>query len=356
MQRIVIIGAGVIGAAIAYHLRGRAQVCVIDRAGPGAGASSKGFGWINASFAETPDYFALRRAAIEAHRDLGLAATRWGGSLWWEEEGAAFDAQAGHLAALGYPVEILGRNAFAAREPEVAGPPERCLLAPAEGATDGAAFARDLLAASGATLIAGAAVTGLAEVKGRVSGVLTENGVLPADAVILAAGAATPGLLAPFGIDVPVVAKPGLILHTAPVPPVLRHLILAPDIHFRQDADGRIVAGEIFSGDGPGAARITEDPEGLAADVMARLVARLPGVPLRMERLMLGRRPVPADGMPLVGPVPGLPGAWIAVMHSGVTLAPIIGRLVADEVAGQGAAPLLAPFRPERLGVGRAAV
>ncbi len=348
MQHIVIIGAGVVGAAIAYHLRGRAIVTVIESHGVAAGASSKGFGWIYASFSETPAYHALRRAAMAAHVDLNLPETRWGGSLWWEAEGAAFDAQVSVLRGMNYPVQVLDRPAFVALEPDIARPPDRCLLAPAEGATDGAAFARALLAASGAVVMPGQAAR-LTYKAGRVTGVRCTDVQMAADAVVIAAGAGSVDLLAPLDLTLPITAKPGLILYTNPAPPILNHLILAPGIHFRQATDGRIVAGEIFSGDGPGAARITTDPQGLAEEMMVQLRARLPKTDLRLETIMLGRRPLPTDGMPLIGPVPGYAGAHLAVMHSGVTLAPLVGRLLADEILGQGDALLLADFRPSRL-------
>ncbi len=352
---IIILGAGVIGASLAFHLAPHARVTVIDSHGPAAGASAKGFGWINASFAETPAYFRLRLAAIAAHHALAAQIgplALWGGALWWEESGPAFDAHANQMSNLGYPVDVLDAAAFSLREPHVANPPDRCLLAHAEGAVDGGALTRLLLdhaARIGATLRLGASATGLILTGGRVTGAQTDNGPMQADHVIIATGAGAVPLLAAHGIALPLGTQPGLILHTAPVDTVIRHLILAPDIHFRQANDGRLIAGEIFSGDGPNAHRITTDPEGLAMDVLARLQARLSATGLRLDRLMLGRRPVPQDGMPFAGPVPGLPGATLAVMHSGVTLAPIIGKLLAAEVLGQGASDLLAAFRPSRL-------
>jgi glycine/D-amino acid oxidase-like deaminating enzyme len=57
---------------------------------------------------------------------------------------------------------------------------------------------------------------------------------------------------------------------------------------------------------------------------------------------------MPADRLPIVGPVPGLDGLYLAVTHSGVTLAPVLGRLIADEIATGDQAWLLAPFRPAR--------
>ena len=68
-----------------------------------------------------------------------------------------------------------------------------------------------------------------------------------------------------------------------------------------------------------------------------------------IERVIIGHRPVPADEHPVVGELPGLPGVYAAVMHSGVTLAPGIAQLLADEILDGEEAALLETFRPARL-------
>jgi glycine/D-amino acid oxidase-like deaminating enzyme len=75
-----------------------------------------------------------------------------------------------------------------------------------------------------------------------------------------------------------------------------------------------------------------------------------------LERVTVGWRPMPADRLPLVGPLPGLPGVYLAVAHRGVTVAPALGRLVAREVAGGPPEPLLDAFRPGRFAARAAAV
>jgi glycine/D-amino acid oxidase-like deaminating enzyme len=59
-------------------------------------------------------------------------------------------------------------------------------------------------------------------------------------------------------------------------------------------------------------------------------------------------RPVPLDGLPVVGSVPGVQGAFAAVMHSGVTLGPLVGQLLASEILKGVQSSLLTPFRPAR--------
>jgi glycine/D-amino acid oxidase-like deaminating enzyme len=61
-----------------------------------------------------------------------------------------------------------------------------------------------------------------------------------------------------------------------------------------------------------------------------------------------GLRPVPADGHSCVGALPEIPGYYEAVTHSGVTLGPLVGRLLAREILTGEVDPLIAPFRPDR--------
>ncbi|MBI1416732.1 MAG: FAD-dependent oxidoreductase [Limimaricola sp.] len=357
-QKVVVVGAGIVGASFAWHLaQAGAAVTVIEAAGIASAATEKSFGWINASFSETPAYFALRMAGIEAWREMGdalgpEAGLRWGGSLWWEEAGDALETQAAALRDLNYDMEVVGKNRVMAMVPGLAQAPDAAIHVRCEGAVDMAAATRRMLDGAvgmGAKVLVGVALQGVEAPGGRARAALTSHGRIEADAVVLATGAASGAVLAALDFGLPMDNKRGMILHTAPTAPLLEPIVLAPGVHVRQATDGHLVVGEIFSGDGPGAARLATDPAGLAAEVMARLAALLPATRgLALERVMLGTRPVPGDGFPAVGPVPGIDGLYLATMHSGITLAPVIGQLGAAEVMGGPDAALLAPYRPAR--------
>lgn len=354
-QRVIIIGAGIIGASAAYALvKAGAEVVVVDRAAAASGATAKSFGWINAAFAETEAYFRLRLAAMQAWRDLDIpmaAPVRWKGALGCEVEGAALSAQATELRARGYPVETMGRAGFAALEPEVADPPAEAMLWSAEGAVDPAAATEALLSAAatlGAERLFGCEVQGFLRDGTRVVGVETSFGPLRADNVVVAAGIAGEGLVASLGVRLPMESKVGLIVQTMPVRRAVEHIILTPEIHFRQEDDGRLIAGEIFSGGGAHEGMIARDPRGLAAMILDKLRARLPAVEgIALGSLMLGLRPTPVDGLPVVGAARGVEGLYLAAMHSGITLGPLVGELIAAEVMGQHS-DLLTEFRPDR--------
>jgi glycine/D-amino acid oxidase-like deaminating enzyme len=88
----------------------------------------------------------------------------------------------------------------------------------------------------------------------------------------------------------------------------------------------------------------------VAQDLLDRAQAVLPVVRgARIEGVRLGWRPMPADGLSAVGPVSGLAGYYLAFTHSGVTLGPVLGRMVCDEILTGQPRPELAPFRPDRL-------
>lgn len=355
MQRIIVTGAGVIGAAIAFRLaQGGARVTVVEATAPAAQASGKSFGWINASFFADAHHFALRHAAIEAHRrleaDLGPTGAEWPGCLWWDRDGAAFDAQAETLTALGYPLREVSRAEFARLEPAVADPPDRSLLFPAEGAVDLADLTGRLLAAAvrhGAQVICGCPCLGFVTTAGRVTGLRLPQGDLPADQVVLATGTATEALLAGLDIRLPMLPRPGLLLRTQAVPRVLTHILASPEIEIRQDAAGHIHAPAAAAHQADSTPRLAERPDLLADAGLARLRALLPGPDLRWDRATLAWRPVPGDGLPAVGPA-GIAGLYVATLHSGATLAPLIGQLVAQEMLEGRPAPLLAPYRPAR--------
>lgn len=224
-MKILIIGAGVIGASIAFQLARRGhQVTVLDSTGIAAGASGRSFGWINASYALSPAHFRLRLAGMAAHRRLDEALpsspTRWPGCLWFEEQGEAQRHFAEGLQSQGYKVEHWDQPRIRKTLPHVGETPETALYLPSEGAVDPADLARRLLQDTGAQLWRGVAARDLVEEQGKVIGVQTDQGRVHADHVILAAGTGAPDLLAPLGIKLPMLSRPGLILKTPPLPPL----------------------------------------------------------------------------------------------------------------------------------------
>lgn len=355
MQHTLIIGAGIIGASLAVRLaRAGDRVTVLDAGPASGGATGASFGWINASYFLNRDHFLMREDSIAAwHRleaETGPLPIRWSGCLWWEEQGAAFDTYHATLAELGYPAEPLDRSTFSQLEPAIATPPEQALRLPDEGAADAAQVAQVLLARAvdhGAAVFTGVAVLGIEPRGSGPCRVLTAQGPLEADRVVIAAGTGARDLLAPLGIDLPMLRRPGVMVTTRPVAPLVSHVLVAPGQELRQLADGRILAPTSANHQDDDTSDIVEPLAGLAEQTMARLRALLPGADLQLETTSLAMRPVPGDGLPVVGPA-GAEGVYACVMHSGVTLAAAVSELVLRELAGEGAQNRLGPYRIDR--------
>ncbi len=352
--KVLVVGSGIVGASIALSCQNLgADVVVLEQGKLGGVASGNSFGWINASFASSHAYFELRDAAVNTFQQLStqidlIDCVTWQGTLWWEASGPDLKKHFANLRDRGYPAKFLNKNEIKVLEPQLKDIPEEGILTPLEGAGQADKVSLAMLArltAGGGRVVSGCAVTAVDFSSGRVSGVQTTVGDIACDLVVIATGAAAQhGLL---GVDwaLPMQNKKGVILQTQPVPHLINHIIMTNDVHFKQNLDGSLTAGEIFNGD------LDEGnvPLDLAADVMSRLQKKFYGIPkLNLIDVKIGSRPVPIDGFPVVGNIPEHEGVFVAVMHSGVTLAPLVGQLLASEMLQISESTLLATFRPNR--------
>jgi glycine/D-amino acid oxidase-like deaminating enzyme len=352
--QIVVVGAGIIGASIAWHLaKAGARVTVVDAGEAGVVATAASFAWINASWGNPEQYFRLRIRAMAEWRRLAAAVPgiplAWTGGLCWDLPSAELETYAREHGSWGYGIRRVDRAEAARIEPNLADPPDFALHVAEEGAVEPRTAALRLLADAerlGARLVLRTPVTGLIRNADRIAGIETAEGQLIADEVVLAAGVGTPRLAATVGIDVPLATPPGLLVHSRPHARLLNGLVIGPAVNMRQTAEGRIVAGWDFGGADPGA-----DPDATARALFAKTKAMLRGADeLALEFHTLGYRPIPADGFPIVGRADGRSGLYLAVMHSGITLAAAVGRFAAEELLTSRRDPLLAPYGLSRFG------
>lgn len=354
-QTTIVIGAGILGCALARGLASAGDaVLVIDAGRIGQAASGRSFGWINASFHADAHHFRLRQSGIDAWRRLeaerGALPIAWGGALCWEEQGAALRGMQETLTGLGYEADWLTGEALAQEVPHLGGLPDEALLFPREGVADSGAVTRALAedaARLGARFMTGVTVEGILESGGRISGVRTAQGVLQSDRVVLAAGVGSAALAREAGVALPMLSRPGLLLTTLPVARVLDRVLVTPEGEIRQLRDGRIMMPTSVGHQGDTAEAITDSPVEIAQAALDRIRSYFPSEDLVLEEVTLAQRPVPQGGLPVVGPA-GPEGLYMCVMHSGVTLAAIASELAVQEMVAGERAAILAPYGPER--------
>jgi glycine/D-amino acid oxidase-like deaminating enzyme len=146
------------------------------------------------------------------------------------------------------------------------------------------------------------------------------------------------------GVRVPLKDSPGILVHTPPQPHLLERVVLSPIAHMKQKPDGRIVTGAGFGG-----SPATETSRESAERFLETASQVLPALARTgVEKVTLGWRPLPQDEFPIIGFPATRRDVYITVMHSGVTLSPLVAHLAAIEILDGVDAEPLAPYRPAR--------
>jgi len=361
---VIVLGAGVTGASIAWHLaRDGARVTLIDPAGPAAKPS--------ASWASAGGLRSQGRHAADQPLTL-MAAARWPGL--GAELGAELESAFGghlHIAeteaeipviearldadrAAGIAIERLETAVIREVAPELTA---RALLGaytPGDGQAHpgrvARAFAADA-ARRGATVLTGQAATPLVDHR-RIAGVTLADGRhLRAGTVVLATGAWTLPLIAPLGLDLPLRAR-GLQMLLSDIAP----LCLAPtvtavgrNLSLKQLGSGAFMLGGRWFARPTGRGIATEPLDAHVARQWSGAVAILPRLARhRLVHHWAGTEAQSLDSLPHIGRL-GPAGLYVAAGFSnhGFQICPAVGALVARDIA-RGSEPLLAPFAPER--------
>jgi D-hydroxyproline dehydrogenase subunit beta len=365
-RRCVVIGAGLLGAAVAARLaRAGMHVTLLEADQPGRGTSRWSFAWVNSNDKGPKAYHDLNHAGIRAWAEL---APDLDGAAWYRPVGhlelAASDAECAarvrRLTEWGYSARLIDQAEAAELEPalRLPGPGACAAWFPDEAYLLTEPLIQRLVTSAtthGATLLTGdqGRVTGLAP--GRVRTAAGE--VLAADEIVCCAGRWTPQLtaMARPACPVPLVAwdtpgspAPELIVRVGPVRPEGPvRVIHTPQLALRPHSGG------LLHLEAPDAAvdLYTSDPDlrRWAPEFLHRARRTVRGL---QDAAVVGYqvcvRPLPADGQSIVGRLPGAEWLYVAVTHSGVTLAAHLSQLIAAELTTGASTPELAPYHPDR--------
>ncbi|MFG2004326.1 NAD(P)/FAD-dependent oxidoreductase [Spirillospora sp. NPDC048911] len=362
VANVVVVGAGVYGAAVAASLARRgAQAVVVDAGAPAGGTSGATFSWTNSCGKKPRSYHDLSVASMEAHRRLAAEAPdgSWyheTGNLEWaaDDDREELRRKVAGVIDYGYEARWLSRAEALRLEPDLqpAELPDEIAYFPREGWVEPARLISHLLSnavSRGAEVVRNHAVTGLEVTGGRVRTVRLASGRrLSADAVVNCAGPQAASIAELAGLVLPMRNTRGALVYTSPVAVSVSRVVHAPRVHLRPDGAGRLL---LHSPDIDGAAHASGTVEQAAVEKLLKAGRELyPGLQdATVQDVRVGERPIPGDGLPVLGRVAELPNFHFAVSHSGATLSVHAGDLVAAEALGEDQNDALAPFRFERL-------
>ena len=351
---VIVVGGGVIGSSIAYHLaRSGARVCVYEQAAPAVAPSAS---WASAG--------GVRQQGRDAREwPLTLEAARRWPNLDQELGAATGFVQGGHMhlveaeadiatlerrvqneAGAGMNIRMLEPAAVYQVTPALKTSIVAAAFTPDDGQADPRRTTRAFAAAAqrhGAEYLNGSHVDGLLEREGRVRGIRVRAQDVVANAVVLATGVWTNTLTRPLGCEVPIEPRGPQMLLTTPGPRQLGPTLTAVDraLSLKQLPSGEYFIGggwptDIVEGDNGPMCRVRPDSVAGSWAVATEIV---PGVAdRRVADSWGGLEAQSVDGVPFLGPAPGLDGAFLAVGFSGhgFQLSPAVGRALADLVGG----------------------
>jgi len=312
---VVVVGAGIVGASIAYHLAQRGiPVTLLERgSAPAVGVTGGSFAWIGDTTGDWPGGAEDLRGSVRSDytrlaAELPSFGLRWSGSLVWTDG----STRPGTSTSVGPGQRAAARAEIALLEPRLRTPPDSAVFTPTDGAVDPQRLTAVLVEAArqhGAVVSFDTPVTSLE---------------LDASTVVLAAGTGISALA-----DVPVDVAPALLLRASAPPGLVRTIIASPSFEVREVR--------------PGSLLLTAPLELGAEHAFAAFQASFEGgEEARLVDHAVCRLPMPSGG-PIVGYVDD--SVYVAVLHSAVTLGPTVGRLVAQELATGSAPPELARCR-----------
>ena len=376
---VVVIGAGIIGSSIAYHLaRYKLRVTVLERGDIASGSSGACDGLV---FLQSKKPGIHLQLAMESRRRFDLLARQLPVPIEYKETGgmvvieiedelSAMQQFVKDQQEIGLDVSLINRDQARKLEPHLS----EHILGATHSLLDGQVNPISLTLgfalgakALGARVITGAGVHGINTTAGRVSSLETDAGRFETDIVINAAGIHAPEIGALVGLDIPIKPRRGQIIVTEACPTILKHCMISAK-YIAAKFNPEIAAG---SGEGISIEQ-TENGNFLlgstrefvgfdkrtTTDGLHRIAAKTAGIipalkQVNVIRAFAGLRPYTPDGLPILGPVDDVSGFFMAAGHEGdgIALSPITGELIAQLNSTRQSDISLDDFRLDRFSV-----
>ena len=352
-REVVVVGAGIIGSSIAYELSKRGvKVTLIDKNAPGSACSGSSFSWINATYPKKPySYNLFSQLGINAfhlvQKELSLDI-KWNGSLEWSSKTKDQEKLIESVNKLqSYPrytpTSIIGYRKANKLEPYINFKGnENIIFSKADGAInpkDAISKMIDAIKKNGGSILYPCKFEKIIETNDSFSRVKTSMGILKSENIIFCNGVDIDNS---FNINFLKNPRPGVIIKTKPKKKLINSVVYGPKIHAHQQSNGQLIIGEQIT------APIKENSTTHIKRINKHIKNMVRGVSdLNPSEVLIGWRPIPKDDLPIIGRFKNK-SLYIAVMHSGISLAAIVGNLVTQEIVDEVDSLLLNDFRPSR--------
>ena len=352
-KEAIIVGAGIIGSSIAYELSKRGvKVTLIDKNAPGSACSGSSFSWINATYPKKPySYNLFSQLGINAfqlvQKELSLDI-KWNGSLEWSSEIEDQEELIESVKELkSYPkytpTSIIGYKKAKKLEPYINFKGnENIIFSKADGAIDPKDAISKMIAAikkNGGSVLYPCKFEKIIESNNSFSKIKTSMGILKSENIVFCNGIDIDNS---FNINFLKKPRPGVIIKTNPKKDLINSVVYGPKIHAHQQSNGQVIIGEQIT------APIEENSKNHLIRINKHFKNMVKGVSdLNPSEVLIGWRPIPKDDLPIIGRFKNK-SVYVAVMHSGISLAAIVGNLVSQEIVDEVDSLLLNDFRPSR--------
>lgn len=330
----IIIGGGVVGSSIAYHLSERKKegILVLDKKFPLSGTSGSTQAWVWVHN-KTPSWYAefnMYSAELYPYLskkigDIGYKRTGGLSPFFDEADREKAERLAKAYKPLGLKIKVLSREEALEKEPSLNPNVVGATFSKIDGNVNPFRLVDRYMRAAkknGVRYSTYNKVTEIQKQEGQYT-VVSEKGTFVCKNLVLAGGTWSRELGKLIDVTIPVDQVRGQILVTEPLKPFLHYTISG----LRQAFNGEVLIGYSMEREGFNRAT-TLDVIQETANLAVHYVPSLRKA--KVVRAFSGIRAMPEDGFPILGKIPGIENLYVAATHSGVTLSPLIGTLMTE--------------------------